>query len=259
MIGDSFDVSDIGYLPWIGRRQLYLGVGPVNTYQQGTLATLSYGVFGITTREPGTDHWSRGAGIQLNPNLRNSWGCYLVASASDNYEAVPDSVINYNGWETNLSFWGRAWSQMLNFGGYIGRSFNWSRGFLANQASTWWTINYSVFPPLSVGLNGHVWFEWDEQGELLAVTPRLRPNVFIRFSHNMNITVFSEFVYALLEADFDQAELYSLRSGLLFSWNFKPKSWIYFTLNDYRSKDSGTDLKPRYEVGALKLKYLFYF
>lgn len=259
IIGDSFDISDIGYLPWIGRRQLYLGVGPINTYREGALATLSYGLFGVTAREPGADQWSRGAGIQFNPNFRNSWGCYLTVNASDNYEAVPDSVINFNSWEANLSVWGRVWSQMLNFGGYLGRTFNWSRGFLANQASAWWTINYSVIPPLSVGLSGNAWIEWDEQGELLAVTPRLRPNIFIRFSSNMNITVFSEFVYTIPASNFSQAEIYSLRSGLLFSWNFKPKSWVYFALNDYRSEDGDTDLKPRYEVGALKLKYLFYF
>lgn len=261
-IGDSFDVSDVGYLPWIGRRRLFLGVGPVNTYRRGALATLSYQLYGSAVREPGTDQWSRGAGIGFNPNLRNSWGCYLGASAGDNYEAImPDSVINYTGWDANLSVWGRVWSQQLNFGGYMGRSFNWSRGFLANQGSAWWSINYSVIPPLSVGLGGNAWFEWDEPGELIAITPRVRPNVFVRFSANMSLTLFSELVYVLdrSAAPDWETDLYSLRSGLLFSWNFKPKSWIYFALNDYRSENGSDRIEPRYEVGALKLKYLFYF
>ena len=262
VIGDSFDVTDIGYLPWTGRRQIYLGVGPVNTYREGALATLRYGLFGMTSREPGTDQWSKGAGLSFNPNFRNSWGCYLGASAGDNYE-VPDSVINYTGWDANLSVWGRVWSQMLNFGGYMGRSFNWQRYFVARQASTWLAINYSVIPPLSVGVNVNGWFEWDEQDELLAITPRVRPNVFIRFSGNMSLNLFSEFVYIIdrdpsLGLDWE-SELYSLRSGLLFSWNFKPKSWIYFALNDYRSENGSNVIEPRYEVGALKLKYLFYF
>ncbi len=260
MIGDSFDVSDIGYVPWAGRRQISLGVGPINTYREGALATLFYGLFGNMTRQPGSDKWSKSASVSLNPSFRNGWGFYTEAGAGDFYESVmPDSDINYTGWNADFSLWGRVWGQILNFGGSVWYSYNWQRNFLADQASAWWTVNYSVIPPLSVGLGGYVWFEWDEQNDLLAITPRIRPNVFIRFSSNMNVTLFSEFVYYIPEADVNLAELASLRSGLLFAWNFKPKSWIYFALNDYRSENGSDQIEPRYEVGALKLKYLFYF
>jgi hypothetical protein len=56
--------------------------------------------------------------------------------------------------------------------------------------------------------------------------------------------------------------------GLLFSYNFLPKSWIYFAVNELRDRrpefDSlGAELPNRIHVtdraAVLKLKYLYYF
>jgi hypothetical protein len=46
---------------------------------------------------------------------------------------------------------------------------------------------------------------------------------------------------------------------MLFSWNFMPKSWFYFAVNDYRKQDDFGELQPEYTIGAIKAKYLIYF
>jgi hypothetical protein len=75
----------------------------------------------------------------------------------------------------------------------------------------------------------------------------------------MGLTIFSELVMQTPQAKFDSTDLYSVRTGVLFNWNFLPKSWIYIALNDSRSDDAFGKLQPRYQIGAIKVKYLFYF
>ncbi len=93
----------------------------------------------------------------------------------------------------------------------------------------------------------------------MAITPRIRPTVFIRFNADMNLNVFSEFVMLTPGSEFGETELYSNRIGLLYAWNFSPKSWIYIALNDYRAQDELGAIQPQYMIGAIKVKYLFYF
>jgi hypothetical protein len=56
--------------------------------------------------------------------------------------------------------------------------------------------------------------------------------------------------------------------GFLFSYQFLPKSWIYFAINEVRDRrdeyDAGGNLLPNRlhvtdRVGVMKVKYLYYF
>jgi len=89
--------------------------------------------------------------------------------------------------------------------------------------------------------------------------PRLRPQVFIRFNADMNLSIFDELVYAIPETNWGETELLTNRVGMLFSWNFLPKSWLYIALNDYRAQDAFGDLQHQYTISAIKAKYLVYF
>jgi hypothetical protein len=108
-------------------------------------------------------------------------------------------------------------------------------------------------------MSSNFWIEWDTLGSMLAMTPRARPNINVRFNARMNLQVFSELVMATHGSDISGTELLSNRLGMLFSWNFLPKSWLYIALNDYRTQDEQGSLQPEYEIGAIKAKYLLYF
>jgi hypothetical protein len=75
----------------------------------------------------------------------------------------------------------------------------------------------------------------------------------------MVLSVFNEFVMTTPQTDFSKTKLFSNRLGLLFSWNFLPKSWFYVAINDYREQDEFGDLTHLYRIGAIKAKYLIYF
>jgi hypothetical protein len=255
VIGDSFDVSDIGFVPWAGRKRITLISGPYKTYRQGFLTNFYLAPEIYLSEEPGNKNWSKGIGATFSPNFRNLWGFGTELSVGRTYEA------DTNYFARNFNFWvnGRLLAQNLNFGGNYSYGYNYARGFLAYQGYNWFTYNYSIIQQMSVGISVNWWIEWNTLNKVLATTPLLRPNINIRFTSNMGLTIFSELVMQTPQANFDSTDLYSVRTGALFSWNFLPKSWIYVALNDARSDDAYGKLQPRYQIGAIKVKYLFYF
>lgn len=255
VIGDSFDVSDIGFVPWAGRKRVTLVSGPYKTFRQGVLTSYYLAPSIQFYQEPGNKNWSKGIGVNFSPNFRSLWSFGTELSAGRTYEA------DTNYFTRNFSYWvnGRLLAQNLNFGGNYSYCYNYARGFLAYQGSNWFSYNYSIIPQFSVGLSANWWIEWDTVNKVVATTPLLRPNVFFRFTPDMSLTIFSELVMTTPGADLGETILYSVRTGALFSWKFLPKSWIYVALNDSRSDDAFGKLQQRYQIGAIKVKYLFYF
>jgi hypothetical protein len=110
-----------------------------------------------------------------------------------------------------------------------------------------------------LGLASYLWVEWDPDNQIEAIWPIFRPSIDITFNADMSIRIFDEIVTQTPGTDFGELEYLWNRIGVLFSWNFKPKSWIYIALNDHREQDEFGDLQPSYQIGAVKVKYLVYF
>ncbi|MCK4596374.1 hypothetical protein KAT73_06300 [candidate division WOR-3 bacterium] len=104
-----------------------------------------------------------------------------------------------------------------------------------------------------------MWVEWDTLNTIIAMTPGLTPRIKVNLSRNTELSIFDEFVVETSGFDLGQADLVSNRIGLLFSWNFRPKSWIYIALNDYRVVNECGNLEPENQIGAIKVNYLLYF
>ena len=85
------------------------------------------------------------------------------------------------------------------------------------------------------------------------------PRITFTITRDMNLEFFSEFVFATPAANLKATDLISNRLGLLFSWNFLPKSWFYIAVNDYRDQDEFSRLQLQNRIAAIKVKYLFYF
>ena len=254
VVHDSFDVSDIGFVPWAGRKRFNVSCGPYKTYPEGSFRDLYFGP-GITImQEPGNTNWSKLGTIDINPNFRNNWGLYLSATAGPYYEADT----NYFHRSVNLNIWGTLYGNFLFFWCNYSYSYNYFREFLAYQAAHSLSFNYSIIQQMRVGFDSNLWIEWDTLNTIIAITPRFRPKVEFIFNADMNLSVFSQFVMETPGTDFDETDLNSVRTGLLFSWNFLPKSWLYIALNDYREQKEGK-IQPVYHIGAIKAKYLIYF
>ncbi|MBA7634612.1 hypothetical protein ES703_42202 [subsurface metagenome] len=254
-VNDSFDVNDIGYVPWSGRRRFLLVGGNVKTFQKGFIRRLNFGPIISLRKQPGTSEWSKVGGFFITSNFRNGWGFYLELDAGPHYN--PDT--NYFYRAINLSVWGSGEKYSTNFGGYYGYEYNYWREILAYNGSNWLSLTYTPIPRFSLILDGDMWIEWATDGGILAITPRLTPRIRLNLTKDMELSIFNEFVMEIPEANFRETDLFSNRLGLLFSWNFKPKSWLYIALNDFREQDDDGNLQLGNRVGAIKAKYLIYF
>jgi hypothetical protein len=253
VIDDSFDVSNVGYVPWAGQKEIFLASGPYWQFARGFVSS-TFILPGINIiQAPGSDDWSVLGFLEQNSGFRNHWGYDMNFFAGTYYEADT----NYLYKSGNLSVWGNLFQQQINFGGWYGYTYNYLRDFIAWQGSNWFSYSYALFEHMSAGLNVNAWLEWDTLNNLVGVTPRLRPRIDYRFNADMKLGIFSEFV--MTGNDFSDQRLYSIRPGLLFSWNFKPKSWFYIALNDYCQQNDQGKLEHQYLIGAIKAKYLIYF
>jgi hypothetical protein len=154
--------------------------------------------------------------------------------------------------------WGLIKGNNINFGTNYSYSWNYRRGYLAHQLTNWFFFGYSIMPPMSIVLSGNLWIEWDTTNTIVAMTPRIRPRIDIRFSADKSLAIFNDILLETPETRIRDTEFASNRFGFLFSWNFKPKSWLYVALNDLREQ-TGEKLEPVYTIAAIKVKYLLYF
>jgi hypothetical protein len=198
--------------------------------------------------------------VEVMPQFRNRMGSYFSATYGKAYEInMLGEQIGYTSRSVNLSVWGPLFAQHVEFGCWYGYENNYWRNFVAYQGSNWASFNYSIIPSLSVGFNANLWVEWDTANTIIELTSLFRPNIMIRFNAYMTFRMTTEFVMLTPETVFDQTELATVRTGALFTWNFKPKSWLYIALNDYHAQDASGTIVPQYTIAAIKAKYLFYF
>jgi hypothetical protein len=255
IVQDSFDVSDIGFTPWAGRKTMRIGGGPYRAYQTGFLRNLYYGASIIREQEPGQDGWSTFGALEASPNLRNNWSTHLELTAGHAHEADT----NYTYRSADLSVWGNVAGQFLNFGANYSHAYNYVRGFVADQASGWHRVGYSIVPQVSTSLQSNSWAEWDPGGSLVAITTRSTPRVDIRLNAFVTTSLFDELVFQTPETLYRKTRLASNRVGFIFAWNFRPKSWLYVAFNDHRQMGENQELALLSTVGAIKAKYLLYF
>ena len=265
-VGDSFDVADIGFVPWAGRQRAMLISGPFWTFQSGPVRNLYVAPGFMRMRDPGSPRWATLGYFSVNPNLRSNWGCNLETSIGKNYEydLVTRSYVGYAYRSLDFSLWGVLLGNNLNAGCSYSYSYNYQRAYLAWQGSNCLTFSYSFASPVSTTLGSNLWIEWNPENQIVAMRPRFRPRVDYRITAYMTLSVFNEMVAFTPETLVSKTRLQSNRLGMLYTWNFAPKSWIYFAINDYNALDysernpSGV-MKQQYAIGAFKVKYLLYF
>jgi hypothetical protein len=202
---------------------------------------------------PGSDRMSYGASFWGQTTFRN-WGLDCDAGIGQRYEADTSFV----GRDAGLSFWSNSLVDNLNIGANCNHGYNYNREWVADNYSLWATYTYYLWGRVAVMLIGNSWWEADPSCDIVGVTSRLGPRVDFRINSKISFNVYSEMVFETPETRFDSTELTSNRLGFLFSWNFRPKSWLYVAVNDLQY-DYGDGLELADRVAAIKLRYLVCF
>ncbi|MGB9721899.1 MAG: DUF5916 domain-containing protein, partial [bacterium] len=255
-ITDLFDVSEIGYVPWTGMKKFYIGVGPRHFFKTGIINNIFLKPSTTLLKESGGYNWSKIFGFSIDTQLRNLWGFSFTMENGKKFEA--DTSYTYYGVNTSVSS-GHHQKFRSSFGCSYAYCYNYHQNWLAPQFSTWFSGALFPISPVSVSLSTDFIVEWNPEGIIALITPYATPRIDFTITPTMTFGIFNEFVFNTPDTDFEKTKILSNRFGFLFSYNFKPKSWLYIALNDYRVKNEMDKLILKNQVGAIKAKYLIYF
>jgi len=259
-IGENFDVDQVGFVPWRGTWQFVGITGPRWYYNEGWIRQISVYAGPLLSYERVDAYTDYGVVSGFNMQLRDNWGYEIDISAAKS----KDLDVVYTNYELDFSTWlniSAQWSGNV-YGGYT-KTYNFSRNFLAFYS--WYGIYFSTHATntLDVGISFNGFIEGNPDNNIEDITYNARPFVSITPVNDLNLRLYVDNVYVR-----SSRRLKQMIAGFLFSYNFSPKSWIYFAVNEFRDRSpefdsSGTLLPERLHTvsraAVLKVSYLYYF
>lgn len=258
-VGKNFDVSAVGFVPWRGTVDATFLTGPTWYYDTGYISQITAYGGGAIYYEDADLFTDRIIILGFNMQLRDNWGYEINIIPG----RARDRGITYDYFEVSLGSWynvSPTWEGNLSFG--FTHGYNYAREYLANNAWISGQIAWRALPVMQVGTSFGLYAEEDPAGELEEITYNARPFLSVTPFNNLNVRVYVD-VTTLRSTD----RIENLIGGLLFSFNFLPKSWIYLALNEVRDRPEGTvqvpgaptaGLRVADRAAVLKVKYLYY-
>lgn len=259
-IGNNFDISEVGYVPWKGTGEFTAISGPIFNYETGYIRQILIYVGPYLNYEKADNFTDYQALLGFNMQLRDNWGYEINAQ----YGKAKDEGLKYSTYSVTLSSWyniSPKWNGNL-YGGYQ-KTYNFSREYLAPYSWAGISINWKAADILDLGTSYDMYVEGNPEGHVEDITYNARPYFSLTPVNNLNIRVYVDNVFIKSVDRLDH-----VIAGFLFAYNFSPKSWIYFAFNEVRDRSdqldqSGNLLPYRMHTvdraGVAKIKYLYYF
>ncbi len=259
-IGEKFDISEVGYVPWTGTGEFTAITGPVFNYETGYISQMLIYAGPYLNYEKADNFTDYMGLIGFNMQLRDNWGYEI----NTQYGKAKDEGLEYTTYAISLSSWyhiSPKWNGNL-YGGYE-RTYNFSREYLAPYSWAGINFNWKAADILDLGTSYDMYVEGNPEGHVEDITYNARPYFSLTPINNLNVRVYVDNVFVKSVDRLDH-----VIAGFLFSYNFSPKSWIYFAFNEVRDRsdqfDQSGNLLPHRmhtveRAGVAKIKYLYYF
>jgi hypothetical protein len=258
-VGREFDVSAVGFVPWKGSIEGTALTGPTWYFDSGYIQRISaFG--GFTAYYDHADLFTdRGLVLVFNMELRDNWGYEIDVITG----LALDEEVKYDYFEASLGSWfniSPSWEGHLQLG-YV-HGYNYAREYLADFGSVSGEIEWRALPVLKVGTSFGVFAEGNPNGELEEITYNARPFFSVTPFNNLSVRMYLDVTTLRSTGTVD-----NILGGLLFSYNFLPKSWIYLALNEVRDRPEApvsgpgstpSGLRVVDRAGVFKVKYLYY-
>ncbi len=261
-VGDQFDVSGVGFVPWVGTWELTALSGPRWYFDTGSLRQLLLFVGGQLYHKNFEYSTDRSAILGINMQFRSNWGYEIDLIGG----RTRDEGVKYGSYEIDLSSWyniSPQWNANVNVA--YGRSYNFGddRDYVGRFAFIYTRLAWQATPNLELGTSANSFIEWKPDQSLQDITYNARPYCSVTPLNDLNVRVYLDNVF-VRSAD----RMERILGGLLFSYSFLPKSWIYFAWNEVHDRSGVTDaaglpLPPSMHlvdrVAVFKIKYLYAF
>jgi hypothetical protein len=256
-IGQEFDISEIGFVPWRGTANFTGLTGPVWYFKTGSISSMMLYGGSYLFYEKLDDYLDHEAVLGFNMQFRSNWGYEINLT----YGKSKEVDLLFNSYSANLSTWINI-SPDWNVNVYTGQSqsYNFTRDYVAPYSWIGGRVSWKTFDILEIGSSFDTYFEGNPSGKIENTTFNSRPYFSLTPINYLNIRVYFDNLYTSSSGRFEQ-----LITGLLFSYNFAPKSWIYMAVNELydRHQESSSGFSRRLQLtdraAVLKVKYLYYF
>ncbi len=259
-VGKGFDADEIGFVPWKGTTESTILAGPRWFQDVGYIRQILI-YAGPSFYNELQDNYTDASGVfGFNMAFRDNWGFEINLS----YGKSKDNGIYFDGYSGNISSWfnmSQAWSANL-YGGYE-KTYNFSRDYLGYFSWFGISFNYQLFETLRAGTSYDMYLEIDPNKNIEDITYNARPFLSLTPVNDVNMRLYMDNVFVKSSDKMQRIIL-----GFLFSYNFLPKSWIYFAFNEVQDRSdeydtSGLLLRNRLHLtnraAVFKIKYLYYF
>ena len=144
----------------------------------------------------------------------------------------------------------------------ITRAYNFDREYLAFYSWFGSYVEWKALDILEIGSSYDMFIEGNPNGNIEDITYNARPFFSLTPVNNLNFRVYVDNVFV---RSTDRME--RIIGGFLFSWNFLPKSWIYFAINEFQDRSDEYDanknslssrMQKQIAEEFLKIKYLYW-
>jgi len=252
IVEEDFDYADqISFVPWKGNKEFTGLTGPRWYFDQGYVkSVLIYaGPFLFYEKD---DHFSDyGALIGFNMQFRDYWGFEINLVGG---EALDEGVL-YNYYDATFSSWfytSPKWNAKL-FGKYSW-GYNFSREFLAFFTRVGGSFQWQMLDEIEIGSSFNVYIEGNPDNNIEEVTYNTRPYISWTPINDLNVRLYVDNVYLKSSGKVEQTI-----AGFLVAYNYSPKSWIYFAVNEIRERDDFNVMRIASQAAVFKASYLYYF
>jgi len=249
-IGNNFNISQIGFAPWIGTSELAVVGGPIFRYNNMLLKKLNIYVGGNIYYEELDKFADKNLFCGANFNFSNKFGFEL----STEFGTQKDNSIKYDSYSGNFFFWISSFTEW-NINAWINysKSFNFARDYLGYLASSGFSFNYKASNSFKVGINYRTFIELDNNKNIDQIIYNGRPYISLTPFNNLNFYLYVDNTITSLTKKIEAA-----RVGFLASYNYSTKSWIYVALNDGYSLNDNLKLDLNFRSSIIKINYLIY-
>ena len=256
-VENAFDIQTIGFVPWKGTAEVTLITGPRWYYEQGDLQSL-FIYFGPTTYWEKTDNYiDHGGVVGLNMSFRSGWGyevTVVVGTSRDEGVQYGYHSVSFNTWAQPTPTFN------FNFNTGYERGFNFARYYLAGLAFANASFGWQIDDMFSIGSSLGTFVEYNPGGAVEDYVVNGRPTLSITPVNDMNFRFYIDNLFVHSSDKMERAVV-----GALFTYNYSPKSFIYFAFNELqdRAPDANgmipSGLRIRDRAVVVKISYLYYF
>ncbi len=252
VIGNNFDYADqISFVPWKGTKEFTGLTGPRWYFAEGYIESILIYAGPLLYYEDADLYTDYGGLLGYNMQFRDNWGFEINAVVGKS----KDSDVLYDFYDVSISSWlNTSPKWQANLWGQYSWRYNFSREYLAFYINTGGNFDWQMLDEIGIGTNLNIYVEGNPQNEIEDITYNARPYISWTPVNDLNLRLYVDNVILKSSGKLEQVV-----AGFLVAYNYSPKSWLYFAINEIRERDDFSVLRISDRVAVLKARLFVLF